>query len=426
MNFKEKISELEKLNGLIAVLGMIILFPGFFIYHLVIAASGMAPVLGGLFGVASLVIVIWYLIGFVCIPKLQFKLLQWYGLFFLGFVSFVIIWALSHWLLLDESYVYVALIQTVETVILWLALFLIALWLPINSKLLKETFLYFFVATLLGLCLFVWVSGSLEFNVRRLFSAGENVASYAGFSRSMVVVLLFLAAYTLNYLKFCSLTVAGMFTLFLLSARTEFLVFPLALMALFFMSSQTIKRMLILCVVGLLFVTLLVTLVTNFAELTDQNRFSELLKFDNSSSWLKRKELYDIAVSQIMNQPFSGFFGGHIAAESRGGYAHNILSSWVNFGLIGFVLYFSLSFISLVGSFIGLAHVSANNGNENESMVVVWRQSFVLNVFSFVLIMFIKSVFWPVAALAWGLYARALYFSHLRNWKNNAIEQSTK
>lgn len=414
MYFKESGSEIQGINELIAVIGIVILFPGFFIYHLLLATTGMEPLLGGLFGGASLLLTAWYILASLCIPKLQLERLKLFGVFVLAFIAFVVIWSTSHWVLYDQPYVHEAFIQTAEIVILWLALFFIALWLPRDTTQLESLFFYFFIIGLTGLCVFVLVSGSLEFNARRLFSADEHVASYAGFSRSMVIVLLFLVACTLNYLKFFSISVAGVFTLFLLSSRAEFFAFPLAIMALFLVSSQTIKRTLVLSGAIILFIALLVTLVAQFPELTDQNRFFELLKFENSSSWVKRKELQEIALSQIANHPFLGYFGGHIVADSRGGYAHNILSSWVNFGLIGFIWYFLLSLISLLGSAYGLSRETIASDHEG-AVAIPWRQSFVFNVFSFALVMFVKSVFWPLMALAWGLYARALYLSNTKS-----------
>ena len=138
------------------------------------------------------------------------------------------------------------------------------------------------------------------------------------------------------------------------------------------------------------------------------SRQLEVLDFSSSKSWAGRLALQQIALEQIARNPLVGKFGGHVLTEDTGKYAkghtgryaHNALSAWVSYGLVGFLMYISLT---LIGFLVPAYHVVLKQQN-----TPLWTFAFMLNFVFLLLIIVSKPVFWPLPALGWGVLAQAL------------------
>ncbi|QHC50212.1 hypothetical protein EKK97_12285 [Billgrantia tianxiuensis] len=160
---------------------------------------------------------------------------------------------------------------------------------------------------------------------------------------------------------------------------------------------MSVKYMLTLLAV----VAALIALVVSQFEALAGSRQLQILDLSGTSSWLARQNLGQRAVEQILENPLLGRFGGHISsAEVTGGYAHSMLSAWVNYGLLGFVLYLGLT----VSAFFGAAYRMLVVGDRAAG----WVFAFSINFVCLLLIVLAKPVFWPLPALGWGAYANAL------------------
>ena len=102
----------------------------------------------------------------------------------------------------------------------------------------------------------------------------------------------------------------------------------------------------------------------------------------------------------IQEHPIWGSFGSHVTRGSIGSYAHNYLSAWENYGLIGVTTYLMLTIVACV---VG-AYRCFGGGRYS----TLWLFSFVVNTICLILVIVSKPVFWPLVAFGWGLHAKAV------------------
>jgi len=380
----------------VANIGFVLLFPGFLLYHLSLAALGLPPFLGGLYGFTSAVLVI-------PLGLLSFKLLRrllrsspLYVTITVMFFIYVLGWTAIHFFIIDAFYIETATIQAIESLVLWLALFFIGVYFDLNSSWISKIFWAVFIYLLVFLAYYVIQSGNLMFYARQLYGV-EYVVSYQGFARSMLVVSLFLLARPLSSLvRFC-LIWGSMFILFVLGARSEFYGFILLLLVL--LPTLSVHNWKYGFLITVSVIILAIILSSNYEYLVHGRQFA-ILNLQSDSSYQARKMLETIAINQITKNPLIGCFGGHIGeAGSAGSYAHNLLSSWVSFGLMGFLFYIAVSIVPAIHSFI---HFLKKRDKDP-----LWMFSFEINFVCFILILAAKSVFWPLPALGWGVYLQA-------------------
>ncbi|WP_104204266.1 hypothetical protein [Billgrantia saliphila] len=390
----------DTLTARASATGFFVLFPGFIVYHTLVAMGLIPALLGGLFGVVS---VMMFLVYAALLPS-QLHVLsvstRGFALTALVFFVYVLAWGLANYGLQGGGVMRAALIQTVETLVLWLVLFMMGYRLPLDSPRLARAFWIAF-ALIAGYLLFhVATTGQWMFFARQMIEAeeGENISTYQGYARSALVMLVFLIAVAQRAIVRAGLIVIGAFVMFVLGARSELYAF-LALTAVLLMlwAGVSVKYMLTLLAV----VAVLIALVVSQFESLAGSRQLQILDLSGNSSWLARQNLGQRAVSQILENPLLGRFGGHISSSGvTGGYAHSMLSAWVNYGLLGFLLYVGLT----ANAFLGSAYRMVMLGDR----AAWWVFAFAINFVSLLLIVLAKPVFWPLPALGWGAFANAL------------------
>jgi hypothetical protein len=123
---------------------------------------------------------------------------------------------------------------------------------------------------------------------------------------------------------------------------------------------------------------------------------AELLDISRSTSWQTRMSLQSEAIEAILRNPLAGDFAYHVRELSAGAYAHNVLSAWAQFGVIGFVLYLALI---VTFALIAIRHAFSSNPT--------WQAALGLNVAALVVCM-AEPVFSVVPALGWGFAVNGL------------------
>ncbi|MCE8031651.1 MAG: hypothetical protein LPK20_02035 [Halomonas sp.] len=390
----------DALTARASAIGFFVLFPGFILYHTLVAMGMIPALLGGLFGVVSVMMFVVYC---ALLPSQLYSLLsttRGYALLAFALFAYVLLWAVANYVLLGGGVMRAALIQTIETLVLWLVLFVMGYRVPLASPRLIRAFWIAFVLIAAYLLFHVATTGQWMFFARRMIEAegGENVSTYQGYARSALVLLVFLIAVSERAVVRAALIVLGAFVMFVLGARSELYAFlALSTLLLTLWAGMSVKYMLTLLAV----VAALIALVVSQFEALAGSRQLQILDLSGTSSWLARQNLGQRAVEQILENPLLGRFGGHISsAEVTGGYAHSMLSAWVNYGLLGFVLYLGLT----VSAFFGAAYRMLVVGDRAAG----WVFAFSINFVCLLLIVLAKPVFWPLPALGWGAYANAL------------------
>ncbi|WP_303905160.1 hypothetical protein [Thiohalomonas denitrificans] len=401
-HMRKRILDPWHMAELVSVGGLIVLFPGFLFVHFSVAAFDVTlpSILDGLFGFSSALLMVTFAALFPLILRGYANVVSTYVLAVFGFIVFTLIWAFTHTTVLDGAYVKVAFIQSVETAVLWLALFFVGMFLPGHSSTLYRTLAGSFLLIFGFLLLHVFQMGELTFNVSRMYDA-DNVASYQGFARSALVILIILLSVASTIKQRIVILMGGLFILFLLGARSEFYAFVAT--TLLMVSILTLKDSRYAVVMIATIIGTSVVVAVGYESLV-QSRQLEILNLPSSSSWQSRQWLNEIAIRQLLDTPVFGYFGGHVAeGGGTGNYAHNMLSGWVNYGMLGFFWYLLLSLSPLLISIKRLLAMKTQDP--------AWMLAFTINFSSLLLVSAAKPIFWPIAALGWGFFARAILLS---------------
>lgn len=383
-----------------------------------------------------------------------------YAQWVLVFLFYTSVWTIAHYLILVGDHFSITATQSLETIIFWSALFLIGLFLPIESRFLRWSLGISFAIILVYLLYFYVSTDTNAYDARRLYGNTTDVSTYQGFARSVLFTLLLLLAVFSSFRTRAVFILGGVFILFMLVSRSDFYAF-LALSTVLciiygFKQPRYLLLLLVVCLEVLLLAAPDITpRIEAFLESrapetaepapnTDRlpgdddstqadgkpaphagqagtrpapdtakalprlNRQWEVLNIPSSKSWSGRLALQKKALEQISENPLMGKFGGHVLTEDtgkfakghRGRYAHNALSAWVNYGLAGFLMYASLT---LFGFLTPARHVILKQQD-----IPLWTFAFMLNFVCLLLIIVSKPVFWPLPAFGWGLTAIAL------------------
>jgi hypothetical protein len=137
---------------------------------------------------------------------------------------------------------------------------------------------------------------------------------------------------------------------------------------------------------------------TSQAVTTTVFRNRELLDVREAQTYGIRAQLMRKGMADIAASPILGVYGGQTRDGSlHGAYVHNALSAWSQFGLVPFLLYVGLCFATVAGALL-----------LTEQTTLEWRLTLFVGIFTTVLALLLKSVFWAMPALAWGLLAARL------------------
>ncbi len=218
---------------------------------------------------------------------------------------------------------------------------------------------------------------------------------------TLFLLLSFLREWTLQW--FILLT--GIISLYIIGARSEMLAFILVVSIFHFvqiawslknrmnLNKINITRNIMLTVVVASFLTIIVMM--------PKSKNQDIFHITSSTSYQERVVLNQLALDTIKTHPIAGKFGDHTRYNGKvGGYAHNILSAWVNYGLFGFLLYLTI----IVSSFVLALSQLLKNRLDNP----YYKLSLFLNTNSIILIFVAKSVFWMLPALGWGVLIKNL------------------
>jgi hypothetical protein len=221
-------------------------------------------------------------------------------------------------------------------------------------------------------------------------------SSYQGIGRSILVTFIVFAAVARKAPYRLAIFATGSFLLLLVGSRSD-LFAMLALAAVLAFQSTFTGRNRLATIVSM---SACVALLYLASPLFFETRNVEIFDLSGSSSWQARQELQAAALQIIRDDPFFGSFGYHMRDGGSGWYAHNALSAWTNYGLLGFVLYTGLiCYFTL----ISVRHVFSHHSQQP-----VWFAALYLNLAALIQATLASPVFFPLPALGWGVALNAL------------------
>ena len=307
------------------------LFPGFFFYHTLLGLGRMGAVLGGFFAPVSLLAVPPLL--FIYVYRIRHERLQfsrhdlYFNLYILYFMAIVGVNALGGGKLQIVG-------NHVLGILFIVNLFFIFKFTDFSQPALRRVL----IACLFAMSAIVFaysVDGSFYLAPLGAAKNPESLATYQGFSRSYLLTFAVVATHTRARLLRVILYGLAAPTLFVNTARSEF-VAMLAMVPI--IELYYARRKLLMAVVFGVLIALLYVNIDALLSLLPSNRILELLDLSQSTSANKRHHLSLYAWQTITHYPLLGDY----ASYQPGLYSHNVLSAWVDTGLFGFVFVLGL------------------------------------------------------------------------------------
>ncbi|MFT7405570.1 hypothetical protein [Zhongshania sp.] len=381
--------------AMLSNVAFIFLFPGFILYHSLINLGLISDFIEGYFGKFTVGFLVFYVLYAINNYLCTDRYVSWFCAMFFLYLSYIFLWTFIHLFFDTGEYTKYAVIQTLELIVLNVTLFYVGRHFEISSSAIK--FSVSLSLILIVLFLLYRINGNAYYAGLALFSGGDASVSYQNYSRNcLVIILMFITTIPRNILGMTFWMVGGV-VLFYVGARSEFYAYFVAALICYVLL-EILRRSWFRLAVGVACVCVALVMLFLGLESDLSNRQFEVLDLQSSSSWNARLILQDAAINQIDRSIIFGSFGGHIEnSGSVGGYSHNALSAWVNYGLLGFVLYLGLSIYAFA---ISLRGVIQTDGESSP-----WVLALFLSLICLILIIFSKSVFWILPAFSWGVCA---------------------
>lgn len=391
----------------------LIVFPVFFAYQASAAFAIIPPFLGGgLTGSTALALVC--LAPFVALPALR----RWVWHLPVGaLVAIVLAYAAYHHLYgLGYQRKFEVTLDSIKLVAAWGGLYCIGLLFRPCERF-RSIIVWLLVAMAVVVPFLIQTPAmSLTDTVR----AGWNVASYQFFANAFVFPAMFALALSWGRKSEPYIVALGLAGVFLLLSRSEqagFLAVAIGWITLKAWHGQ-FRPIGVMALATAAFVAaglLLSSIEAPFTPdpLTAGQRASrigaggiaarqaELADLGDSKSWGERSEFLATGIDDIQRSPIWGDYAGQIRDHgSAGTYIHNALSAWRQYGLIAFVLYGGLCFLPPI--------YAAWRMLWGKDTSPEWLLAAMVGGYCAVLAVFAKAIFWPMPALAWGLFIAAM------------------
>ena len=316
------------------------LFPGFFFYHTLLGTGASGAFLGGYFGPVALAFTV--PLGMVYLARIRRDTRRLtavdihYGLFLAYFLGVVTVNAATGANLAIVAYHLLAILFMVLVYVMFS-------FLDFGSRRFRSIGLLSLAA--MSAIVFAYSNDGV-FYLGALGVAKDStaLATYQGFSRSYLFTYLAVVCFSRSLPLRLLLHVIGAATLFVNTARSEFVALIFAIPLIEFYYSRY-KLVFLLAGIGL--ATMVSLYVDQILAALPANRILELLDLSHSSSATKRHQLTAYALETISAHPLLGDYGSY----RPGYYSHNVLSAWVDLGLFGMLYLSALAIVPIAPMF---------------------------------------------------------------------------
>jgi hypothetical protein len=296
-----------------------------------------SPFLGGFFGLVSLMLCVPMLLVNISLAYKKTDLLV-YGFFF--FIFFSIVVSFGYYVLrIPEQFTYELLYWSISGLYFNVLLFYLGRYIDIEfiAKLGIPTLILFMFIVAFNL-------SNGMFNAKPdAGDAYEQVSSYQGFARSIIVVSFVTIVYFYNRFSVVGpIYVLTFVLLFLNGARTEFLLFNISLVLCGLLYSiSSVKHFIgfsFLIFIVIASAPLLIEYAPDNRVLTLLNLISEI----GSGSEAVRFQVISFSVDKIADSPILGDYGSYTVYGGPAFFPHNFLTVWINYGLFGLIMYLGI------------------------------------------------------------------------------------
>lgn len=316
-------SRLERVTLTAAYLA---LFPGFFFYHFLLGTGQIHAFLGGYFAPVSLAFTFPIIVFYIRQLRQNRSRLLPNELYYGGFLAFICVVAIVNG-------------ANGKNPVIVIAHLLGALYMANTFIMFKmidfahPEVRYPSLLCLLGMSIIIFaysVDGVFRMDAMGLALDPSALSTYQGLARSYLVNCLCVVAFTRSLPLRAFLYVVGAISLFLNTARSEFvaLLFTIPFIEFYFARHKTVFAIVLALIASLITMNL-----DHLLSMMPDNRIMELLDLSHSTSAIARRHLAELAMRTISTYPIFGDY----ASYAPGHYAHNIMSAWVDLGMFGFI-----------------------------------------------------------------------------------------
>lgn len=331
-------SRLERVTLTAAFLA---LFPGFFFYHFLLGTGQIHAFLGGYFAPVSLAFAFPVTAFYIRQLRQNRSRLLPNELYYGGFLAFLCVVAVVNG-------------ANGKNPVIVVAHLLGALYMANTFMMFKmidfahPEVRYPSLLCLLGMSVIIFsysVDGVFRMDAMGLALDPSALSTYQGLARSYLVNCLCVVAYTRSLPLRAFLYVVGAISLFLNTARSEFvaLLFAIPFIEFYFARHKTVFAIVLALIASLITMNL-----DHLLSMMPDNRIMELLDLSHSTSAIARRHLAELAMRTISTYPIFGDY----ASYAPGHYAHNIMSAWVDLGIFGFIYLVALLALPTVSMLI--------------------------------------------------------------------------
>ena len=381
----------------VAGAAFVLMFPVFMAYQYGISAGWWGAFLGGLFGASAMLVAALASVFAVTVVMRNAPVHALHVLFLLLLVH-MSVWSLAHLPLIDRSeWTSPVMTESFATLTIWVALFFVGARFPSRPPGLRWVSSLSWLLVLLCFAHAFYAGGFPAGPFLAFANAEEGGHStYQGIGRSLLAVGAIAAlAWRPDSLVAVGSLVAAAVLMLTLGSRAHF--FVLCLLIVLHVSLLLVRRQTFLR--GAFSLAVLLAVAATSLNLFLETRAAEIVELAESASWTERGQANERALAVIAERPLAGAFGYHSWDEA--GYAHNLLSAWTQYGLLGFL---GCVLLMLSATLLAIAGYRRGDGQR-----AAWLVAMYLNVVCIVLAVAsepIMSSAFP--ALAWGFTARAM------------------
>lgn len=398
MDFKmtpsRAIGNYKTINSL-SLITVLALFPGFFFYNSGLSFGMFPDIFGGGFSLIAVALGVPLLtLQLSAFPQRNTRII-WMDVFLFILVSYMIIWAVINCAWGDDYQHNIVLLQEVLlTISLWLVLYVAFR----NLRIENGTLILALSISLIAMLAVSLVNAQGQMYYAAQLTTNEvRVASYQAFARSALVTSLLLLSVS-SGMRMALLIISSLVLLFLLGARSEFVGFVMAGTLILYAREST-SRVILLWVPFIICVLTYLTLTTDV--LSGDSRILQLFDLSDSTSYLRRDAMQAYAVKVISSNWLLGNYGARLDFSDMGSYSHNALSAWVDFGLIGFLLFSGINSIVFFSSARSLIRA------KKKIVTPIISFQFAISAYCVLVMVAAKVVYDPIFAVSWGSYAAA-------------------
>jgi hypothetical protein len=330
----------ERRGQLVLIACFFLLFPGFFFYHTLLGTGMTGAFLGGYFAPIAVLLAapmcLVYLSRMRRDPRRLTMIDLHYGVFFAYFLSVVAVNGAA-----GANRVIVT--NHILGVLFMVLVYIQFSFIDFESRRFRVVGLLS-LAAMSSIAFANSVDGVFYLGALGIAKDADALATYQGFSRSYLFTYLAVISFTRSLPLRVVLHALGAATLFVNTARSEFVALIFAIPMIEFYYS---RHKLYFLLAAAMLAALVAMYFDQILAALPSNRILELLDLSHSTSANKRQQLTVHAWQTVAAHPLFGDY----ASYKPGYYSHNVLSAWVDLGLFGMVYLAALAIVPITPMF---------------------------------------------------------------------------